>query len=1489
MRIATTILTLLCLVLASGSHALSNRNLPISVAPFARDLTSQTIVKTYQDSQGYLWFLAQEGLYKYDGFKTTSYLYNLDNPNSISSNTPSGITEDKHGQLWISSRGGGLSRYNATTDEFDNILSEGVVISKYRPLDNFILSLFADREGILWLGYENAFSSFDPDLQEFTHYSLSDPLSPSVEVNGFAQSSDGTIWIATYGAGLLSVDPITKKVMTDPPIAKDSSHYPSNKISVIRIDKQDNLWLGHETAGITRHNLLTDDYAVFLSGPEPGTLSSNRIIDLFVDSDTNLWAATANGLNVLPKNETRFLEFHEGNSNLPSNRVRSIFQDSGGTYWIGTQYQLGLARSSSLSQFQFNEGISSNSVNAFTETGDGSFWVGTDDGLNRVYPSPALSSEFEYQTINESSYPIQISSSRVMSLLGEGDLLWVGTADGGLNRVNLRTNETKVFSHNQNDETSISGDGITSLLRSDSGQLLIGTWGAGLNVFDEETQSFRSFRDNPGNSDSISSDLVIALHQDSGGEIWIGTANGINKFQSDTSTFEYFTHDPSDTKSLSSKMAWTFHEDSSGRLWIGTDSGGLNLWRKEDREKGVSRFEHFSNKLNIASASIYAITSDEAGNIWISHNEGITKFNPLSLSIKNFGLLDGLSGNEFNHAAAYKDSFGKIYFGGNSGFHQINPANIEGKTTKPLVQLTDIRILNERATFDRPYYALNEITLDYTDYLFSIQFAVMDFTEPARNKYKYILEGFDPRWVELSESRSATYTNLPSGTYTFRVAGANSAGIWNEEGVSLDFIVLPPPWRTWWAYAIYTLLALALIATLLRNQRRKELLSLERQRELEIKVEERTHDLKEARTIAEGASAAKSAFLATMTHEIRTPMHGMIGMTELLLNTKLNEEQKRFASAAHQSGTSLLTLINEILDYSKLEATKVALDQTEFDLVELLDEVCYLQGEPAARKGLALNNISARNTPRRVTCDPTKVRQIILNLLSNAIKFTDTGHVNVKCSLRGSKNEHGQSEIAISVSDTGIGMDQETQKRVFEAFTQADTSTTRKYGGTGLGLAISKQYVELLGGKLKVSSQKGTGTTISVFLPMLISSDAVQQPTQFAEKVLHLYSSDEFTAEMLISKAQRTGMETKWFSSLDASISNLEKPDVQVIDYSLLDAYSDSEHIHQSKQKPIVILPINAKISEDSARIFVQLSTPVTHVTFVEAVMKSWDVSSEIAAEPASDLSSFSDRKRPKILVAEDVVTNQKIALEMIQLLGCEVDIATNGIEAVDMFLSDRYDLIFMDCQMPEMDGYMATVRIREIEKDKSIVGVPIVALTAGFSEDDRNRCEECGMNHYLSKPFKLQDLENVLNYFSIELKGLKAESKDKLDKHAPNDEIVNISAVENIREIERRTGNKILDSIFLGFIEQMDEKLANIQTHIRAEDTESLYKTAHAIKSMSANIGAERIMNVSKTIEQLGRKGEIPANSESYELLKIAYSEFVGYFPQAFELELRD
>ncbi len=542
---------------------------------------------------------------------------------------------------------------------------------------------------------------------------------------------------------------------------------------------------------------------------------------------------------------------------------------------------------------------------------------------------------------------------------------------------------------------------------------------------------------------------------------------------------------------------------------------------------------------------------------------------------------------------------------------------------------------------------------------------------------------------------------------------------------------------------------------MVRSLRAAEAFKESYHRELEAEVVERTRELEDARDAAHAASRAKSSFLASMSHEIRTPMNAVMGMSSLLLDTQLSEEQREFAETIRTSSDSLLTIINDILDFSKIESGKLDLEQQAFDLRDCMESAVDLLALKATEKGLELSCIIEPGAPDAILGDVTRLRQILVNLLGNAVKFTHTGEIVLSVNVLGqqSQPDAGKARLHFSIHDTGIGIPTDRIGQIFQSFTQVDTSTTRKYGGTGLGLVISKRLSELMGGEMWVESVEGVGSTFHFTIQAqpvtLEQTNKLTAGQRLKGKRVLVVDDNETNCRILTLQTQAWGMDPLVFSnplSALAAIKQGEVCDVAILDMHMpeMDGLALAREIRQSgSQLPLIMLTsLGWRDPEQAANFSAFLTKPVKQSSLYNAVVNALALQSEFAKntapiEGAFD-ADFAVRHPMKILLAEDNVVNQKLAIRILDRMGYRVDVAANGLEVLDALERQRYELILMDVQMPELDGLETTRILRGMP---AYANLPIIAMTALAMPGDRERCLAAGANAYISKPVRLKDL----------------------------------------------------------------------------------------------------------------------------------------------------
>lgn len=1468
------------LTFSIGIHATESPNFSFTPAELSSQLSQKTIRQIYQDNTGYLWIVTQEGVSRYDGYQLLRFVHDSRKSDSLSSDNVRAVLEDNEKRLWIATDGGGLNLYNSAKQTFST-WKKGSNLD-ITPSSNQIRSMTLDKLGFIWLGYNNGnFSRFNPNDMTFEHFDtrlLLSELEKDAAVTAIAEGANN-IWLGTDGNGLLKLD---KQNATLTRIHSGSPNALfSDRLTKLFIDEQQRLWLTSYDAGVSVLDPQRNKFTTFQHNAEqPNSLAGNLVHSIYQDQQQRLWFGTEVGAS-LWDGQNKFSTFTMEDG-LSDNKVLSILQDPSGLMWFGTYN--GISKGIEVPFEHIDKGLANNVILGFAETlssqGERAIWVASYGGITRLNGKGEVQ-----QIINKDSEPA-LRDVRIMTIRGDNNLLWFGSRTGGLGRLNVDNMQIDYFVNDPQEPNSLSFNGVTSILPDRDGNLWVGTFGGGLNFLAAGASEFEHYRFDENNPRSLNSDRVLAVYQLVDGTIVVGTVLGINMLDPQSLDFDRIEHQAEKFETLSASMAWTFYQDPKAQLWVGTQGGGLNKWLPQDFSALKNKFTHYDSFSGLPSSHIYAILDDDAGHLWLSSTAGLTRLNPDTGKMRHFDNSQGLKNSEFNFGAGFKDSQGYMYFGGNTGVVRFHPNDIKDSAVVPPVVLVRIKKLNEQVWFDQPYQQLEKLKLNYKDYFISFEFSALDFNSPSLNEYRYKLEGLDPNWIELEHRRLATFTNLPAGEYVLKVQASNNQGLWNTQGVALPIEVLPPPWKTLWAYSLYALFALLIILNFVWRYHRKRLLEKQQLIELEEKVTERTKELlhantqlehameetEKARRLAEQASKEKSDFLAIMSHEIRTPMNGVLGMTEVLLSSELKPKQQHFAQLVYRSGRLLLDLLNNILDFSKLEAGKATLESVPVDLEALLEEVCDLFSEAAYNKGLHINPILSADPLPQVYADPARLRQIIANLTSNAIKFTEQGEVNVSVKRVDCHNHNSQpqaSEASYSgfvfcVQDTGIGMAPDRQQKVFEMFTQADASTTRKYGGTGLGLAICKQLTALMGGNLTLQSNIGEGSRFSLEVDLPLTEKPLPLPQLITDcPTVHLVNLPDGLGQSVKIMLEKLNISTVKVARINTSLATAKN------------ALWISQAEHQntilesgiSLQNWICLLPTSQWQENDKRNI---LPLPVHYRGLQQSLCRALGMENQ-EQKRLDENHRNHQHFNANILVAEDSLTNQEVAKSMLGLLGCEIWLADNGAEAVEQVNLKQPDLILMDCQMPIMDGYVATKEIRKNWPD-----IPIVALTAGMGDNLRQQCIDSGMNEVMSKPYSLLELEQTLLHFlpvaesqkspdldqeqsSKEATIIGAEDAQEITQSAVEADgdselsLIDQNTVDTLLKISKDTGNPVFERVLDAFIQESEKLVSQLSEQTNKDETDlmAIGEIAHALKSMAGNSGAQALYELCKELEE--------------------------------------
>ena len=1058
------------------------RDARISFTPFSSEdgLSQNHVYCILQDKRGFLWFGTRDGLNRFDGYHFKVYRYDSDDPNSISNHYVYDLFEDHQGFLWAATRNG-LNKYDPKQDRF----------TRYQPDKNNpkaisggnITDIAGDGGRFLWVGtMSNGLNFLNGETNQFTHY-RHDPESKeglsSDAVWRIKSDESGILWVGTLDNGLNRFNPENGRFDVIGHNPQDVNSLIDNEIWCLELGRNDVLWIGNY-GGLVRLNRKTGAMRRFLPDDDPKTLSRGRVQSILEDSAGRIWIGTmGGGLNLLDETTGHFSHYSHGPgdpASISHNSIWSLFEDSTGLLWAGT-FGGGVNRfmgsGDPFGHFQYNgssTGLSHNQVTSFQEDPDNPdvIWTGTFRGLDRFN---SQSGEFSHYRHNPSDVN-SLTDDQVLCITPDSSgLLWVGAFEG-LNRVERETGRVTRFQRETGGENSLSHNEVRTIHLDGRGHLWAGVVAGGLNRMElARPGHFTHFKPDPRLPNSLGHLSVLTVIGDGGDGLFVGTwGSGLNHLLSVSSTpesahFVHYYNDPNNPESLSNDIVYSLLRDSGGTLWVGT-SGGLN--RKQFEEGGAS-FVSYHMRDGLPNEVIYGILEDDQGYLWLSTNKGLARFNPKTENIRAFDPYDGVQSNEFKPGAAFRDSRGRLYFGGVNGFNVFKPGDIKEDIHPPLMVLTDLYLANKPVHGpDHPDILggtsiewAETMVLSHDQNIFSLQFAALHYAAPEKNRYRYQLNPFNEDWVETHDGQhTATYTQLDPGSYYFHVQGSNKDGVWNETGAGIHIRILPPIWQTWWAYSFYLLALAGCFLAFVFAQKRKL--------NFQTAMNERLKHL----------DRLKDQFLANTSHELRTPLNGIVGVAESMMDGVSGRINKKMADNLRMvitSGKRLASLVDDILDFSLMKKQELVLHRDAVDLKILVDEIFKFSVPLIEPESVELINAIPEDIGG-VDADENRLRQILHNLIGNAVKFTEQGWIKAEATIQ-------DGFLAVSISDTGRGIKQDQLGRIFESFVQGEGGDARKFGGTGLGLAITRRLVTLHGGVIKVTSQPGEGSVFTFTLP----------------------------------------------------------------------------------------------------------------------------------------------------------------------------------------------------------------------------------------------------------------------------------------------------------------------------------------------------------------------------------------------------------------------
>ncbi len=1056
------------------------------------NLSQSSVYAITQDARGFMWFGTRDGLNRYDSRKIVVYKKEPSNKNSLSSNSINSLLTDKKGRLWVGTSGG-LNLYEAKKDQFIRIVKDS--LNPGSLSNNNISSLLMDSYGDLWVGTRQGLNRLkDAKTHHFERLMKNESKHsaiPYYDVKAMFEDRDRTLWVGTT-IGITRIRRVAGGRFTEKHyfLEKNDSllRQTSNWVNSIAEDKEGRLWIGTEKRGIAVFDKQREKVVSWQPIPSLNT-ESLSIRTIKPDNKGNFWVGCMSGLLIVSqdgKHYTLHTNSPERAGTLSDNSVRSIFVSRDSTFWVGTYYG-GVNYHNALSgQFGWLRLVDHHGRKPFKIAGPmvaasgNNLWLGTDDnGLFLVDKDQKVIRHYQDHGAKDQ----RLSNEKIKCLLNEGNSgLWIGTIKG-LNYLDIRKNRIIQYLNIPNDATSIPDDRIYDLARDSKGHIWIATYHGGLCRFDPQCKKFIQYKFEGGSSAGLLSNSATSLLLDSKQRIWIGTTKGLAQKLRGEDGFVHYVHIAKSKASISGNYVTTLFEDSKKQLWIGTRGEGLNLFNPDK-----ATFKHYNEESGLPGKTIQGIREDARGNLWISTDNGLSRFDTQRGTFINYDKNDGLVCKEFISNSIFEREDGRLYFGGFNGIAVFHPDSIRSNPHVPALVFTGLKLFNKNVVagsdnqvLTNSIFHTDHITLNHHQNVFSIEFAALNYIDALKNRYAYQLVGFDKEWNVVNDP-VATYMNLDPGEYTLLVKGANNNGLWNSSPLQLKITVLAPPWKTGWAYLGYTIIFLALLYTWSRFNKVRVQLAHELQLEhLEKKRQNELHQ-------------NKINFFTNIVHEIRTPLTLIMGpMGELAESFGENPMVRKQLNVMKGSTNRLLRLVEQLLDFQKHEIGNVCLKVKKHDLNDWLQKTCDSFHSFAASRGILLHFEPNPDGPS-LWFDSDEMEKVFHNLLTNGVKFTPAGG-KITISTKLPDDQPGTMQII--VEDDGIGIAADDLNKIFHRFYQAD-NPGRHESGFGIGLALSKNIIELHHGTILAESMEYVRgvrgfTRFIITLPLGSEAFAIEQ------------------------------------------------------------------------------------------------------------------------------------------------------------------------------------------------------------------------------------------------------------------------------------------------------------------------------------------------------------------------------------------------------------
>ena len=1165
----------LCVAWSAAAQAVVPEIPRFRVLGAADGLPSTTIPALARDRDGYLWVATWDGLARYDGVGFRTWRHDPDDPASLPGNIVQALHIDAQDRIWVATENGGVSMLGA-------------------------------------------------DRADFRHYRKADhPEMGSDDVFAIASRGD-TLWFGSFGGGLCRVD-ASGSITHFGASETDPSSLPSDDVLSLAVDPEGALWIG-TMAGLARYDGNSVQRIAL-----PGDDAQPLIYSITPDGD-RLWVGTASGI---------FMRSASGEWTTPAwstmfarpNGVIALVNTGDGKYWLGGQGGLWRTegeRAPAPVSFDMQGYGATRVLQSLLLQPDGGLWVpvpsrglgylrsdwrriaaispaeGLSIGLHRgIAPARAggvwlTSSKGVIEHLDTSSGEIKplpwhaeaLKNERLTSILEDRrGGVWVGYY-GTLVRIDTATHALQRWSLEDAVDRPPSTGPVDWLAQTADGSVWLSSLGGGLQRRDGQSGKVLD-EVNAESGNGLTAMDTEAIQSGPDGALWLAGAQGLLRWEQATRRFVA-------VPGVGSERVFSFVFQDAAHLWLHRLSG-LESWRKGPR--GWHRERRMAVAEGVPAVESTGLQIDGGKRLWLATRRGLFRIDPKSGQVRNFGVRDGLLSQEFNDRALLITSDGVLVGTTADGSVML----LDTLLPDPAPVTPNLVLDNIQVSRDDRSIALSNASafvLQPGDHELQISARLLSFEDPLANRYRSRLQGFDKGWVDQGASGERAFSTLSPGSYLLHVQAFDAAG--NASAIrTLRFRVLPPWWRSSWGLALFVLLAVALLALLGALYRRR----LRRRNEWQL--------TEHKRELAEQASLAKTRFLATLGHEVRTPMTGVLGMSELLLSTPLNERQRGYTHAIQNAGSHLLRLVNDALDIARIESGKLELQQHDFDLRALVDEVVGLTAPMAEQRGLSFADDISATTPATLQGDPLRVRQILLNLLGNAIKFTERGGVTLRVSALLPQG------VRFEVADTGPGINEEQQTRLFQRFEQAEGArTAARYGGSGLGLAICQELALAMGGRIQVQSTPGVGTRFIVDLP-LAASDHTPESLSRAPSVaaydaeplrILLVEDDATVAEVISGLLGARGHHVEHAAHGLAALAQVAtgRFDIALLDLDLpgLDGLALARQLHrQGFAAPLIAVTARADAEAEplarAAGFDGFLRKPVTGEMLAEAIIKA--------------------------------------------------------------------------------------------------------------------------------------------------------------------------------------------------------------------------------------------------------------------------------------------